>query len=260
MTDFVTVPGGTRIALDRAGTGPAVLLVGGALQFRATDPATGTLVDELAGRGLTAVHYDRPGRGESTGEAPDGLGGEVEALRALVAAVGGRAAVYGSSSGAAIALAAAVEVPGITDLVLWEPPFGPEGGTQGAEAVARMRDVLATGDPEQVVRTFMHGMPPQWFDQIRAGADWPLYAAMAPTLLADAEALAWAEQAPRAGRWAGVPAGATVLVGAGAFDFLRAAAEEVAAALPAGRLRAFAGDGHSWAPADLADQIAAALH
>lgn len=259
MPDVLTTHTGARIAYDRAGDGPVVILVGGAMQLRAVDAPTRQLVDELAARGVCALNYDRPGRGDSTGSAPFSLAGEIDAVRALVDALGTGVALYGSSSGAAIALAAAAELPAVTDLVLWEPPIGPEGGTQAADAVTAMRQVLATDDPEQIIGAFMAGMPPEWFAQIRSGADWPHYAAMAPTLIADLEALAWAERAPRSQHWPTLPGHATVLVGAGAFDFLREAAGATAAALPGATLRTFAGEGHTWAPGDLADEIAAAL-
>ena len=259
MPEYLTIPGGVRIAYDRAGDGPAVVLVGGAMQFRAVDPPTCALVDELAGRGVTAVHYDRPGRGDSNGSGPFTLAGEVAAVRALIAEVGGQAALYGSSSGGAIALAAAAEEAGVTDLVLWEPPFGDEGGSQGADALTSLQAVLPSEDPQRIIGTFMQGMPPQWFEQIRTGPQWPAYAAMAPTLAADLEALAWAEKSPRADRWPSLPGRTTVLVGQGAFAFLRSAAEATAAALPGARLQTFQGDGHSWRPSDLADQIASVI-
>jgi pimeloyl-ACP methyl ester carboxylesterase len=56
---------GTSIAFDRAGTGPALILVGGAFQHRAIDPRT-TQLAELPAEHFTVFHYDRRGRGEST--------------------------------------------------------------------------------------------------------------------------------------------------------------------------------------------------
>lgn len=95
------------VAYDREGSGPPVVLVAGAFQFRGFDPDTRELAAELGRRGLTAVNYDRPGRGESGGEPPFTLAGEIEVLRAFAAELG-PLALYGSSSGAAISLAAAL--------------------------------------------------------------------------------------------------------------------------------------------------------
>ena len=55
---------GTVIAFDRSGQGPAVILVGGAFQYRAIDPPTAQLAALLA-QHFRVFHYDRRGRGES---------------------------------------------------------------------------------------------------------------------------------------------------------------------------------------------------
>ena len=68
MTEFVTSADGTRIAFDREGAGPPVILIGGAMQFRGFDPATAEMAHLLAGHGFTVVNYDRRGRGESPAE------------------------------------------------------------------------------------------------------------------------------------------------------------------------------------------------
>jgi len=122
-----------------------------------------------------------------------------------------------------------------------------------------MRSVIDTGDPEIIVRTFMDGMPPEWFDAVRNGPAWPSYATMAPSLLADVEALVWAETSPRRARWTGVAEGSTVLVGSGAFDFIAEAAAATAASLPSTGVSVLPGVMHRWEPRDLADAIAAAL-
>ena len=255
MTHHVRTPDGTRIAYDRRGAGPAVILIGGAGQFRAADPATRELTDLLGARGYTAVHYDRPGRGDSDGSPPFTLDGEVSAVRALIAEHGGTATLYGSSSGAAIALAAAARVPGVERLLLWEPPLGPDGGTDGAEFLAGVREVVAGGDPERILGHFMQDMPPEWFAGIRGGEHWPLYARMAPTVEADAEALAWTQSRPRSELWRGITAPAVVLLGRSAFPFFHDAADSIVAALPHARRATVAGADHGWAPADMADAL-----
>src|SRR5690242_18502410 len=55
---------GILIAFDRSGEGPAVMLVGGAFQYRAIDQPTAQLAALLA-QHFTVFHYDRRGRGES---------------------------------------------------------------------------------------------------------------------------------------------------------------------------------------------------
>src|SRR5262249_2609103 len=117
----VTSSDGTPIAYDRAGAGPAVILVDGALCYRAFGPL-GALATLLAPH-CTVITYDRPGRGASGDAAPHALAREVDDMGALIAAAGGAAGVYGISSGAFLALAAARRLPGtITRLALYEPP------------------------------------------------------------------------------------------------------------------------------------------
>lgn len=259
MTEHVLTPDGTRIAYDRLGAGRPLILIGGAGQFRAVDPDTRELAGELARRGFDVVHHDRPGRGDSGGAPPFGLAGEIAAVRALVDAVGGRAWLHGSSSGGAIALAAAAELPGVERLSLWEVPLGEECGTDGEAYLRAVRELAAAGDPEAVWRLYTDGMPPEWFRDMRSGPRWPLYARMAPTLEADAEALAWTQSAPRAELWAGIGVPVLVLVGADTFDFMDAAADALVAALPDAERAAVAGSGHRWDAADLAERLAADL-
>lgn len=60
-TGRVGTSAGDEIAYDVAGYGPTVVLIGGTVQLRATDPPTRQLVVELIDRDIRAVHYDRPG-------------------------------------------------------------------------------------------------------------------------------------------------------------------------------------------------------
>jgi pimeloyl-ACP methyl ester carboxylesterase len=255
MTEYVDA-GGVRIAYDREGAGTPVILVGGAGQFRAVDPATRALTTALARRGFDVVHHDRPGRGDSGGEPPFTLAGEVAAIRALVGVLGGSAALYGSSSGGAIALAAAREVPGVTRLVLWEVPLGEEQGSDGAAFVAEIREKVASGDREATLRHFMSGMPPEWFEGMRKGPQWPLFERMAPTVAADAEALALTQSAPRKELWGQVDVPTVVLLGTSAFPFMVDAAESIVAAMPDARRAEVPGTDHGWEPADMADALA----
>src|SRR5690348_7771281 len=117
----VTSADGTRIGYERAGDGPALVLVDGALCYRAAGPMR-PLAALLTGD-FTVFTYDRRGRGESTDTLPYEVEREVEDLRAVIRAAGGEAALYAMSSGGALALATAAADPGVTGLVLYEPPY-----------------------------------------------------------------------------------------------------------------------------------------
>ena len=89
MSLFVTSSDGTRIAYDSQGSGPVVILVAGAMQFRAFDPGTSAMAALLAAEGFTVVNFDRRGRGESAQAPSFSLADTIEDLRALIDVVGG---------------------------------------------------------------------------------------------------------------------------------------------------------------------------
>ena len=87
--DTLTSADGTRIAFERLGDGPPLIVVGGALCDRGRmRPVCAALAAHA-----TVFNYDRRGRGDSgEGEGPD-VEREIEDLAALVAEAGGTAAV-----------------------------------------------------------------------------------------------------------------------------------------------------------------------
>jgi pimeloyl-ACP methyl ester carboxylesterase len=176
----VTSADGTAIAYERYGSGQPVILVGGALCDRA---AYVELAKALAAD-FTAVTYDRRGRGDSGDTSAYAVAREVEDIGALITALGGVAAIYGHSSGAAlVAEAAATGLP-FTKVVLHEPPYGPDdeesqrGSDEGGEAVLRL---LADGRRREAVEAFlqMAGMPE---DAAKQWAGEPGMDELAPTL------------------------------------------------------------------------------
>ena len=111
----------TRIAFDRSGSGPALVLVGGAYQYRAFDARTAELAALLAPH-FTVYHYDRRGRGDS-GDAPAyTVDRELDDIDALVKEAGGSAFLFGMSSGAVLALDAVARGSAVPRLALYEPP------------------------------------------------------------------------------------------------------------------------------------------
>lgn len=111
---------GTHIAFEQHGTGPALILVDGALCYRASGPSR-PLAALLADR-FTVFVYDRRGRGDSGDTKPYSIDREIEDLDALITKAGGTAFVYGVSSGAALALEAANRGLPIRKLALYESP------------------------------------------------------------------------------------------------------------------------------------------
>ncbi len=158
----VTSADGTTIAYEATGRGPALVLVDGALCWRANGPAR-PLAAALADR-FTVVTYDRRGRGDS-GDAPGSysVDREVEDLAVVVAAAGGSAHVFGQSSGAALALEAASRLEGITRLAVYEAPFIVDDShpPRPADLRDRMEALVEADRRSDAVRLFLRtvGLP-----------------------------------------------------------------------------------------------------
>ena len=161
MAEFAESTDGTPIAFDRVGEGPALVVVGGAFNTRLSPYPLVTLLAER----FTVVSYDRRGRGDSGAGDDDGNGDsvarEVEDLAAVITATGGSAMVYGHSSGAIIALEAAMASVPITRLAVYEPPYTfdvehPEPGDDFGFPAA-----IAARDADAAARAFLQitGMP-----------------------------------------------------------------------------------------------------
>src|SRR5208283_1088597 len=120
--DTVTSTDGTRIAFDKVGKGPAVVLVAGALCARLSWSGTG--LSMLLAPHFTVYNYDRRGRGNSGDTKPYSMEREIDDIEALVDDAGGTAALYGHSSGACLALEAAARLGGkITKLAMYDAPY-----------------------------------------------------------------------------------------------------------------------------------------
>ena len=237
---------GTSIDYERYGAGPVVIFIGGATQYRGVDPVTTTTTQELAAEGFTTIDYDRRGRGRSGDTAPYALAREVEDIAALINAVGGAATLYSSSSGAAIALAAAVAGVGVTRLALYEPPFF--AGHDESAHIEHLHALVVDGKNAEAVRYFMTdvaGAPAAMVEGMAQDPSWARFVAVAPTVVYDVTNLNAINTDPDwARRWAEVTVPAIVFSGDATMPGLPQAADTVAAALPNATRRVLTGEGH----------------
>jgi pimeloyl-ACP methyl ester carboxylesterase len=254
MSEFIVTPRGDRVAYDRSGAGPAVLFVAGAGPFRAIDPVTAATAATLADSGVTAIVYDRLGRGESGVDGPITLERELEAIAALLEVSGGRAVLCGHSSGCSIALAAAASGLAIDGLVLWEVPLGSENGgaREWADEVTRL---IEAGDRDGALRHYMKDMPAEFFAALRESPIYPVLTAQAGSLRPDAESLAWAESAPLDALLANVRVPVDVLTAEHTLPIMENAADAIVAALPGASQKRIPGAEHSWEPGAMADEL-----
>ena len=91
----ITSRDGTIIVYETHGTGPALIIVPGALSVR--NFASMPHLVELLAEHFTVFHYDRRGKGDSGDTKPYAVEREFEDLAALIDAAGGEAFVYGHS-------------------------------------------------------------------------------------------------------------------------------------------------------------------
>ena len=160
-TTTATSKDGTVIAYERTGSGPAVILVDGALCYRGSGPAR-PLAAALAGH-FTVYTYDRRGRGESGNTLPYAVDREVEDLAAVLEAAGGTAHLYGISSGAALSLEAANVLSGFVSLALYEFPTAVDssGPVRPADYIPTMDALIAADKRGATLKMFMRtvGVP-----------------------------------------------------------------------------------------------------
>jgi pimeloyl-ACP methyl ester carboxylesterase len=175
---------GTTIVLERRGTGPALIVVDGAMCSRTFGSAE-RLAPMLA-TDFTVYSYDRRGRGDSGDTAPYSVEREIEDLRAVVEAAGGEnVGIYGISFGAVLALeAAAAGLPGLGRLALREPPLADAAGD--ADLRPELAELLSAGRTADAVDLFQTSYPLPVESRARRDSPFrPVVEASAPTILYD---------------------------------------------------------------------------
>lgn len=246
--EFERSKDGTKIAYGRSGSGPAVIIVGGALSDR---DGAADLAAALAAS-FTAIAYDRRGRGDSGDTQPYAVEREIEDIDALIAMAGGSAFVVGHSSGAVLSLRAAASGLAIPKLVVHEPPFiiDDQRAPQPEDYVERLESLVATGQPGDATTWFFTesvGVPSAAVDQMRGTPDWDAMVALEHTLPYDGRVmgdLMRGDPAPLR-QFAQVKMPTLILTGDASPGFFRTAADALAAVLPDVEQATLSGQAHA---------------
>jgi pimeloyl-ACP methyl ester carboxylesterase len=244
----VTSKDGTIIAFDQWGTGPTVILVDGALQYRAFDQGMVPLAELLAEH-FTVIHYDRRGRGDSTDNQPYALEREIDDIEALVEETGGSAALYGISSGAALAMEAAIALANkVSKLAMYEAPYSDDHSAQQSwkKYVNQLQELLDQDRKGDAVGLFMMlaGASPQDVEGIKQTPMWPLWESVGHTLAYDHIAALGEDASVPLAHAAQVTVPTLVMNGSESFPFMHATALALAKAMPKGRHRTLEGQTH----------------
>jgi pimeloyl-ACP methyl ester carboxylesterase len=177
-TQITTSADRTPIAFDRVGEGPALVLVGGAWNTR----HSGAELAAALAPGHSVYTYDRRGRGDSGDTPPYAVDREIEDLQAVIEAAGDSAALFGHSSGGALAIEATAAGAPVSKLAVYEPPYIVDDSRPplADDYIEHLEELVASGRRGEVVSYFMTeavGMPPEMAQQM---ADSPMAAAMEP--------------------------------------------------------------------------------
>jgi pimeloyl-ACP methyl ester carboxylesterase len=226
----LTSSDGTTIAFERSGDGPPVILVCGRSTHRTANAPLADLLAEL----FTVFNYDRRGRGDSGDTAPYAVEREIEDIDAVITAAGGSASVYGTFSGAGLALEAAASGLAITKLALWEPSYIVEGRPRPPAGTARIySEPVAAGRRADAVEYFMAnvlGLPPEFVAEGRKAPWWTDQEALAHTLAYDATIMG--DYSLPAERAASVMVPTLVIDGGTSFPWIRKTAQAIADVIP----------------------------
>lgn len=258
ITGYVTSHDGTAIGYRQLGHGPGIIIVHGSL-------STGyyhlQLAEALADA-FTVYLPDRRGFGLSgPSSLDDGIQQDVQDLDALLTKTGTQN-VFGVSVGAIICLKAALSLPAIRKLAIYEPPLFKNRATP-AEMMKRFDEEMAQGKVAAALATAMKGAPlmsdifgamPHWLLEFMTGrmmsfkpsGDYASFRDLAPTLHHDGRLII--EMSGQQETLRAIRADVLVLGGSKSTTFLRTALESAARVLPHARRVEFPGLNHgsSW--------------
>jgi pimeloyl-ACP methyl ester carboxylesterase len=225
---------GTQIAFTKGGKGPALVIVSGALSQRSLVGDT-LLVPRLMEH-FTVYTYDRRGRGESGDTKPYAVDREIEDLEALIDHAGGKAYVFGVSSGAALSLQAAAKLGAakVSKLALYDAPYG-QPQRVFDEQKDSVRKLVSTGQPGDAAAYFLSaiGTPPKVLEDMKSSPTWEAMKKIDFTLAYDYDVLGDGQVPESVVKAIAVPT--LVMNGEKSMDFMHASAARMASLISNGR-------------------------
>lgn len=261
----VTSKDGTKIGFDKIGSGPAVILVNGAMAYRwAVDPTLPRLA-ELLSKDFTVYNYDRRGRGESTDNSDVETftkEREIEDIQALIDDAGGEAMLVGFSSGSAVALETAAVTPGVKKVVAYEIPFiVDDSRTALADYEGQTTKLVRENKVEELLEWwFMNvvGLSSEYLGGMKQDPNtWNSMLAVTPTIVHDAVFMTefMKGQPLPANYWSKVAVPTAVIDGGESETWMHKASDALAKQLPDGLRITLDGQNHAVDAAVLAPVV-----
>ena len=247
MTSYAQSKDGTRIAYDVYGAGsnkPPLVYITGATCFRKFMPIVADA--KVFAQEFTVYNYDRRGRGDSGDQQPWLLEREVEDIEAMIGAAGGKATLYGHSSGAVLALEAASRLVGkINKAVLYDTPYvhDAEEKAEYGQVAIKVRALLAQKKNAAAIKAFLAGIgtPKFVLFLLSLFPGWKTMKALAPTVAYD---IALTEGFPPLSRFSGITIPVHVIAGQKSPVRVQAVAKQIAEAIPGSKLTIIPGQDH----------------
>jgi len=237
---------GTVLAVSDGGTGPALVVVGGAFDHHGT-PTVERLTSTLRDR-YRVVTYDRRGRGASSDTDPWAIEREVEDLAAVVDTIDGPATALGMCVGAGVVLHGLAGGVPLGGAVLYEPPYRATVDPHADDVVFAdvLDEYVGAGRRAQAVRAYLAhvlGVPMGQITALRLkGALWRSLVTDADVLSRDVRVLNGLAIPERVAAAVGVPL--LVAAGGDGLEWMRQAARAVVEAVPGSEYTELPGQGH----------------
>lgn len=256
VAEMTTSADGTPIAFDRIGDGPPLILVGGAFNDRSS---AAQLAERLA-LSFSVYTYDRRGRGDSGFTDPYAVEREIDDIEAVIEAAGGSAALFGHSSGGALALETAARGVSVSRLAIYEVPYIVDDSRPPlpTDYVEHLEELTAAGKRREIVGYFMTAavnMPAEMVDLM---LDSPMVSAMerlAHTVSYDGRVMLKGSMygQPLKSEWRdSVTIPTLIMDGGNSPEWLQSAARALVGLLPDVCYRTIDGQDHAADPAALA--------
>ena len=172
----------------------------------------------------------------------------------MIEEAGGAANLYGTSSGAGLAMHAAAAGLPVTRLALWEPPYSVSGRPDLPDDTASVyRELVEAGRRGDAVEYFMSkvvGLPPEFVADARQAPWWSQQEALAHTLAYDATVMGDYTLPTDIARAITVPT--LIVVGGASFGFMAETADALAKLIPNAHQATLEGQQHNVDPTALA--------
>ena len=233
---------GVEISVLKSGSGPALLLVHGALLNAIM--SWFAVLPRLADR-FTVYAMDRRGRPPSGDGKEYSIALEAGDLASVIAAIGENVVVLAHSYGALVTLSAVPDLRSVSRLILYEPP-GVIPGPESTDAVQKMERALEAGNREEIVTLFLRdqiGAPPEVLAAFKQSPAWPAVLEISSTLPRESRTVNSSPLSVDSLKSCSIPI--VILAGSETKGRMREGVDLLSRTIPGSRMLILEGQGHS---------------